>query len=129
MVAQPLLDRHAAAFLALPDDGNKHEFVRGEVRSMIPPKGSHGRFEARVLKALDRYLDDRAVALGGDAESDPELRDRLWASPPVASSGCSSAFPTTSSRYGVPTAHLCPPSSSRAPVGTGSSISPRCRTW
>ena len=80
MVAHPLEDRHAAAlaaFLALPDDGNRHEFVRGEVRSMTPPKGSHGRFEARVLKALDRYLDDRAVALGWDVEADPELRDRL----------------------------------------------------
>lgn len=80
MVAHPLEDRHAvalAAFLALPDDGNRHEFVRGEVRTWQMPKGSHGRFEVRILKDSERHLDDRAVALGWDAGSDPELRDRL----------------------------------------------------
>ncbi len=25
-------------FMALPDDGNRHEFVRGEVRTMPPAK-------------------------------------------------------------------------------------------
>ena len=80
MVAQPLEEGHAAAlaaFLALPDDGNRQEFVRGEVRSGPLPKGSHSRFEARVLKAIERHLDKRAVALGWETESDPELRDRL----------------------------------------------------
>ena len=64
-------------FLALPNDGNRHEFVRGEVRVMPPPKGGHGRIEAAVIAALDRYLEEKAVALGWEAEQGPETLSRL----------------------------------------------------
>jgi Uma2 family endonuclease len=47
-------------FLALPADGNRHEFVRGEVRVMPPPKGKHGFIEAAIIGAIDRYLYERA---------------------------------------------------------------------
>src|SRR5579863_5974412 len=53
-----------ATFLALPNDGNRHELVRGELRVMPPPKGIHGFIESRVLGLIDRYLDDRATAMG-----------------------------------------------------------------
>ncbi len=39
-------------FMALPDDGNRHEFVRGEVRTMPPPKGTHGLVEIALLSAI-----------------------------------------------------------------------------
>ena len=66
-----------AAFMALPDDGNLHEFVRGEVRVMPPPKGRHGRVETALLAAIDRYLDERARALGWDPAHGLDARDRL----------------------------------------------------
>ena len=66
-----------AEFMALPDDGNLHEFVRGEVRVMPPPKGRHGRVETALLAAIDRYLDERARALGWDPEQGLDARDRL----------------------------------------------------
>ncbi|HZS92098.1 MAG TPA: Uma2 family endonuclease [Chloroflexota bacterium] len=63
MVAQT---KHASLdeFLALPDDGNLHEYVRGEVRSMPPPKGQHGLVEIELLSAINRYLEHRAGQLG-----------------------------------------------------------------
>lgn len=64
-------------FMALPDDGNRHEFVRGQILSMPPPKGSHGRIEFRVAKAIDRYLDQQAIVRGWDPDGDPDERDRL----------------------------------------------------
>jgi Uma2 family endonuclease len=76
MVAQPkrtTLDE----FLALPDDGNLHEFVRGEIRVMPPPKGRHGRIELAVLAAIDRYLEERAIGSGWDPEHGIDARDRL----------------------------------------------------
>lgn len=76
MVAQPR-PMTVAEFLALPDDGHRHEFVRGQVLSMPPPKGSHGRIEFRVAKAIDRYLDQQAIARGWDPNDDPDARDRL----------------------------------------------------
>jgi Uma2 family endonuclease len=66
-----------AEFMALPEDGNRHEFVRGEVRVMPPPKGRHGRIEVAFLAAIDRYLDDRARTLGWDPAHGLDARDRL----------------------------------------------------
>jgi Uma2 family endonuclease len=51
-------------FMALPDDGNRHELVRGEVRSVPPPKGIHGFVEAALIAAIDVYLTERASAMG-----------------------------------------------------------------
>lgn len=55
-------------FTALPDDGNLHELVRGEARSMPPPRGIHGFIEAALIEALGRYLNDRARALGWEPQ-------------------------------------------------------------
>lgn len=76
MVAQPR-PMSLAEFMALPDDGNRHEFVRGEVRVMPPPKGKHGRIEIALSSAIDRYLDDRARTLGWEPEHGLDARDQL----------------------------------------------------
>jgi Uma2 family endonuclease len=66
-----------ASFLALPADGNRHELVRGEVRAMLPPKGSHGFVETALLARLDRYLDDQALARGWDLSQGLDARSPL----------------------------------------------------
>jgi Uma2 family endonuclease len=63
MVAQPGR-MSVAEFQALPDDGNLHELVRGELRIMPPPKGEHGLIEAAILEELGLYLRERARSLG-----------------------------------------------------------------
>src|SRR5919204_863818 len=78
MVAQPQPKRMSVAeFMALPNDGNRHELVRGELRVMPPPHSRHGRVEAAVMAAIDRYLDDRARAAGWDPRQGLSARDRL----------------------------------------------------
>ncbi len=64
-------------FLALPDDGNLHELVRGEVRVMPPPKGRHGFVEAAIIAAIDRYLQERAQTLGWEPEQGLSARNTL----------------------------------------------------
>ncbi len=36
-------------FLALPDDGSRHELVRGELRALPPSRGRHGVSTKRSL--------------------------------------------------------------------------------
>ncbi|HXT35955.1 MAG TPA: Uma2 family endonuclease [Chloroflexota bacterium] len=64
-------------FLALPDDGNRHELVRGEVRIMPPPKGRHGFVEAAISAAIDRYLEERARTLGWEPRQGLGARNAL----------------------------------------------------
>ena len=64
-------------FLALPDDGRRHELVRGEILTMPPPKGRHGYVEARLVAAIDRYLEGRAMELGWREGQGADARDRL----------------------------------------------------
>jgi len=64
-------------FLALPDDGARHEFVRGEVRRMPPAKGDHGLIESDLLAELNRYLDARVGELGWTLAQGREARRRL----------------------------------------------------
>src|SRR5579885_2981396 len=66
-----------AEFMALPDDGNLHEFVRGAVCVMSPPEGVHGLLEVALLSAIARYLDDRARARGWSPDHGPDARDDL----------------------------------------------------
>ena len=66
-----------AEFMDLPDDGNRHELVRGEVRVMPPSKGEHGFDEIALLAAIDRYLYDRAITLGWDPRQGIGARNRL----------------------------------------------------
>jgi len=53
-----------AEFMALPNDGNRHELVRGELRVMPPPKGVHGLIENAILEVIGRYLYDTALTMG-----------------------------------------------------------------
>jgi Uma2 family endonuclease len=65
-----------AEFMALPDDENRHELVRGELRTMPPPKGMHGLIEARILEELGIYLRERARQSGWQPREGPDARDR-----------------------------------------------------
>lgn len=76
MVAQPKR-MSVAEFMALPDDGNRHELVRGELRVMPPSHSRHGRVEAAVMEAIGRYLDERAHAAGWEPGQGLAARDRL----------------------------------------------------
>ncbi len=66
-----------AEFEALPDDGNRRELVRGEVRVMPPSKGHHGWIEAAIVEAIGRYLDDTARSMGWEPRQGLEARARL----------------------------------------------------
>jgi len=63
--------------MAQPDDGNLHEFVRGEIRCMPPPKGEHGDIEAAIVGPIDRYLYERALAAGWSVSQGRVARKRL----------------------------------------------------
>src|SRR6185437_6919775 len=64
-------------FMALPEDGNRHELVRGEIRAMSPPKLKHGFFEVKLVSAIDRHLEERARALGWTPEQGVDQYVRL----------------------------------------------------
>ncbi len=64
-------------FMALPDDGNLQELVRGEVYNMPPPKGAHGFIEAAIIEAIGRYLSDRASAAGWQPQAGLSARHAL----------------------------------------------------
>jgi Uma2 family endonuclease len=66
-----------ADLMAQPDDGDLHELVRGEIRSMPPPKGDHGGIELALAEAIGRYLSERAVALGWRPGAGRRARARL----------------------------------------------------
>lgn len=69
-----------AEFMALPDDGKRHELVRGELRvtsEVPPPKSKHGFVETTLLAAIDRYLENRALAAGWLTQEGISARTRL----------------------------------------------------
>ena len=76
MVAQPKPNTQED-FLALADDGNLHEYVRGAIREMPPPKGLHGVLESAILSLIDRYLEAQAIRLGWDPEQGLKARRSL----------------------------------------------------
>jgi Uma2 family endonuclease len=63
--------------MALPDDECLHELVRGEIICMPPPKTNHGYVEFDLADAINRYLYDRAVALGWDQSQGRVARNEL----------------------------------------------------
>lgn len=69
----------AAEFMALPADGNRHELVRGELRTVpLPPPGSlHGLVETALLEAISRYVYDTAQAMGWETRQGISARFRL----------------------------------------------------
>jgi Uma2 family endonuclease len=52
----------ADELLRLPDDGQRHELIAGELRSMAPSGGEHGRVAINLTTPLDQYV--RAHRLG-----------------------------------------------------------------
>jgi Uma2 family endonuclease len=76
MVAEPRT-ASVADFMAMPDDGDRHEYVRGGIRSMPPPKGRHGVLAGYLHEEIAHYLHDRALALGWHAEDGFVAKDRL----------------------------------------------------
>ena len=47
--------------LRLPDDGMRHELVRGELHTMAPPGFHHGRLGSRLGRSLSRYVEDQQL--------------------------------------------------------------------
>lgn len=47
----------ADELLQLPDDGWRHELVRGELRTMSPSGARHGRVAARIIASLTLHVD------------------------------------------------------------------------
>jgi len=64
-------------FGTLLDDGNRHELVRGELCVMPPSKGRHGLIEARIIAAIEAYLNESALLLGWTVEGDIDARESL----------------------------------------------------
>jgi Uma2 family endonuclease len=46
----------AAELLALPDDGMRHELIAGELRTMAPSGGQHGRVTMHLSASLYQYV-------------------------------------------------------------------------
>jgi len=63
--------------MSQPDDGYLYELVRGEILRMPPPKEDHGYIEAALVGALDRYLNDRAIALDWQKSQGRSARDQV----------------------------------------------------
>lgn len=61
----------------LPDDGLRHELVRGELRTMAPPGEEHGWLMMNLGVSLGQYVRDRQLGriygdLGCKLESSPD---------------------------------------------------------
>lgn len=48
-------------FADLPDDGMRHELVRGVLLTMPPPKVSHGKIARRIGRSLDHHVDAQGL--------------------------------------------------------------------
>src|SRR5947209_4850435 len=46
----------AEELLVLPDDGMRHELIEGELRTMAPAGGPHGRIGSRFSIAVGSYI-------------------------------------------------------------------------
>jgi Uma2 family endonuclease len=66
-----------ADLMALPDDDNLHELVRGEIIVVPPPHPDHRAVEAALVGAVDRYVRDRADARGWQPSQGRAARSRL----------------------------------------------------
>ena len=67
----------AEELMNLPDDGNHHELIKGELLTMPPPKFTHGRVTANLLMILGQYvkanrLGQLCAEAGYQIESDPD---------------------------------------------------------
>jgi len=68
----------ADELLTLPDDGMRHELLRGELTNVVPPGYRHGRVVAAVAAKLEQHVAARGLGhvLAGDPgfhlSSDPD---------------------------------------------------------
>jgi len=51
----------ADELLAMPDDGMKHELVRGELITMSPAGSDHGKIIWRIARSLGNYAAERGL--------------------------------------------------------------------
>jgi Uma2 family endonuclease len=61
--------RTADELLRMPDDGMRHELVRGELRTMTPPGFEHGRVAATVGRLLGEHVHQTAGGVTVAAET------------------------------------------------------------
>jgi len=59
----------ADELLVLPDDGMRHELVRGELRVMPPAGFGHGKVALRVARCLADHVEDNALGESAAAET------------------------------------------------------------
>lgn len=71
MAVEPRL-MTAEEFLALPDDGMRHELVNGEVRTMSPSRPKHGRIAGAIHTHLGVFV--RTDRVGEVFAADPAFR-------------------------------------------------------
>lgn len=83
----------------MPDDGNKYEVVRGELFVTPPPSAPHQDIIARLVRMLDRYVEEQGLGWvhtarsvirrrGSEAEPDLFVSQALgadWATTPTPS--------------------------------------------
>jgi Uma2 family endonuclease len=61
--------RTADELLYMPDDGMRHELVRGELRTMTPAGAEHGRLAARAARLLDTHVEGNGSGVTFGAET------------------------------------------------------------
>src|SRR5262245_45488704 len=59
----------AAELLRLPDDGQRHELVAGELRSMAPSGGEHGRVIIKLTVPFATYIEAHGLGAVFGAET------------------------------------------------------------
>jgi len=63
----------AESLLALADDENRYELVRGELVMMSPAGVRHGKFAARLVRAIGSYIEEHELGEAYTAEPGFEL--------------------------------------------------------
>lgn len=78
MASAPARPMTAEDLWRMPDDGMRHELVRGELRTMPPTGFEHGRVENRIGRRLGNHVDERGTGdvvtgdVGFSLPTDPE---------------------------------------------------------
>lgn len=66
----------ADELLCLPDDGMRHELIAGELRTMAPSGGQHGRVAIRLSTPLAQYVDAQNLGVVFGAETGFRLAEQ-----------------------------------------------------
>jgi Uma2 family endonuclease len=65
-----MIEKTTAADLErMPDDGFRHELVRGEMRKMSPAGSQHGKIALKFALLLMRHVEERNLGVGFAAET------------------------------------------------------------